>query len=120
MFVRFDGEAELGLTMAAVKVVFPWSTCCPSEKVRQVETVQCSVLRVRITRWRHTPMVPMLHNETDNQLEELIRCSNQSDDSLEMRLGPGELATSLGSVPTGERLATQVGSGGQGPVGLPR
>lgn len=65
-------------------------------------------------------MVPMLHNKTANQLEELVRCSNQSDDSLEMRLGPGKLATGLGSVPTGERLATQVGSGGQGPVGLPR
>lgn len=58
-------------------------------------------------------------NDIIDQLEESFRCSDQPEDSLEMRLGPGELATGLGSVPTSERLATQVGSGGQGPVGLP-
>ena len=61
----------------------------------------------------------MLRNKTADQLEGPIHCSDRFDDSLEMRLGPGELATGLSSIPTGERLATQVGSGGQGPVGLP-
>jgi hypothetical protein len=65
-------------------------------------------------------MVPMLETRPPISSKNSFRYSNQSDDSLEMRLGPGELATSLGSVSTGERLATQVGSGGQGPVGLPR
>lgn len=65
-------------------------------------------------------MVPMLLDAIPDQLLFLNhKPFSPTNDSLEMRLGPRELATGLGGIPSHQRPLAQVGGGGQNPVGPP-